>query len=195
MELEEEQHQPPTVKPSLVRSSKKNYKEKRFNLSGWGTTQMECRSKPGQWLTQLTPKKPSSPSVQPQLIPLFWVEPLASPRVDNAIRSHSKTKIHQAASVDPNQNIVEQMTVDQGFRNQEEIYKKDGKEQENILLGQISFTTMPCEVASSPALPSSPPPSSPTQPRNGRLVFVLLRGIISPLILMKQALMGRIKWI
>ena len=38
MELEEEQHQPPTVKPSLVRSSKKNYKEKRFNLSGWGTT-------------------------------------------------------------------------------------------------------------------------------------------------------------
>ena len=74
-EEEEQQHQPPTVKPSLVRSSKKNYKLKHFKPEWLGNHLDGVQVK-----TWLTPKKPSAPFVKPQLIPLFRVEHLALPR-------------------------------------------------------------------------------------------------------------------
>ena len=64
----------------------------------------------------------------------------------SAIRSHSKSKIHQNAVVEePNNNEeepIEQMRIERALKNQEEISRKDRKEQESILHGQIAFANM-----------------------------------------------------
>ena len=53
----------------------------------------------------------------------------------SAIRSHSKSKIHQNAVVEePNNNEeepIEQMRIERALKNQEEISRKDRKEQES----------------------------------------------------------------
>ena len=64
----------------------------------------------------------------------------------SAIRSHSKSKIHQNAVVEePNNNEeepIEQMRIAQALKNQEEISRKNSNEQESILHGQIAFANM-----------------------------------------------------
>ena len=144
-EHNEVQHQAPapTVKPALVRKIKKTYKVKRFKSEWLGnhldgvqvkTWLVADPADPKQAKCTICPAPADSP---------FPGRTFSIAEGFSAIRSHSKTKIHQTASEDPNQNnIIEQMTADQGFRNQEEISKQDRKEQENILLGQISFSNM-----------------------------------------------------
>jgi hypothetical protein len=63
----------------------------------------------------------------------------------SAIRSHSKSKTHQKAVEEPNNNEedpMEQMRIEQALRNQEELSRKDRKEQKAILHGQVAFANM-----------------------------------------------------
>ena len=63
----------------------------------------------------------------------------------SAIRSHSKSKIHHKAIEEPNNNqedAAEQMRIEQALKNQEELSRKERKEQEAIIHGQIAFANM-----------------------------------------------------
>lgn len=61
----------------------------------------------------------------------------------SAIKTHSETAVHKKASENPKQNApLNQMRIETGIRNQEELTSKDRKEQENILHGQIVFSNM-----------------------------------------------------
>ena len=163
----EVQHQAPTVKPSLARRIKKTYKVKRFKSEWLGNYLDGVQVKTWLVADPADPKQAKCTVFPAPADSPFRGRTFSITEGFSAIRTHSKTKIHQAASEDQNKyNIIEQMTVDQGFRNQGEISLKDRKEQEKFssdkYLSATCFTTMPCQVASSPALRSSPPPSSPT---------------------------------
>ena len=64
----------------------------------------------------------------------------------SAIRKHWKNKIHQKSIEKVNNNMhhddIEQMRIQQALKNQEEITRKERKEQDAILQGQIAFANM-----------------------------------------------------
>ena len=77
----------------------------------------------------------------------------------SAIKKHSKNKTHLKAiekynNNEEEQDVSEQMRITQALKNQEEISKKDRKEQDAILQGQITFANICCISMAYP-VPSS----------------------------------------
>ena len=128
------------------KTNKKNYKVKRFKPEWLQETFDDIKvstwliadpSDPRKGKCTVCPAPTDSP---------FYGRSFSIAEGFSAIRSHSKSKIHQKAIEEPNNNQEakqnEQMRIEQALKNQEELTRKDRNEQDAIIHGQIAFANM-----------------------------------------------------
>ena len=130
----------------MSKIKKKNYKVKQFKLEWLQKTLDDIKvsswliadpSDPKKGKCTICPAPPGSP---------FSGRSFSIAEGFSAIRTHSVSKIHQKALEEPLNNNeddgVEQMRIEQALKNQEELGRKDKKEKEATLHGQIAFANM-----------------------------------------------------
>ena len=130
----------------MSQTQNKNYKVKRFKSAWLNETIDGVRV--SSWLIAdpRDPQKGKCTVCPPPSDSPFTGRSFSIAEGISAIKKHFKNKIHQKATEEPNNNMhdntAEQMRIQQALRNQEDITRKERKEADAILQGQIAFANM-----------------------------------------------------